>query len=971
MGALPRPDLPAGPSRQLNDALHDLHHAAGWPSLRTLARAAGCSHTTVSNAFSSPRLPAWGLVELLVEAMGGDHEQIHALWLAAGSAREEGVDAPRPLGGMAGRRVELATVCYHLDAVDSGLIVITGEAGMGKTTLVTTAAREADALVATGHCLPLSSEVPLLPFADALRQIYDLDDGHLLEEALRGAPPYVRPSLARLLPELEEATAVPGGVLDQQRLYAAVGSVLSRIRTLTPFALLIEDLHWVDGATLDLLEYLLARILPVPAIATWRTEDPEVPDELVRRVARLRRLPSVSTLRLDPLTLEETGEQLRLLAGTPPGRDDVRRIQARSQGQPLFTEQLARQPTDHLPDDLPEQLAELLDRRLALLPPLARAVCEVLGVADRPLDHETLQRATDDTEAELEAALRELQSRSLLASTADGRIQLRHPLLAEATRHTMLPGTRARLHGRVAEVLGGLKGCPPAEVAAHWQAAGRPAEELLWQVRAAQLADTRFAAAQSVESWIRVLDLWPAAAETAGDPPVRRPEAWLAAVNACELLGGSERTLGLLDRALTEAPAWTAADRAELLYVAARVQARRSGGESGFALLDEAIELYRSLPASEGLVKALDNRANWLFLQGRTEAGSQSLDEALDVIGQLPGSPLERGLRATAALRHTQSGDVDCALHDMRAVAASRPTVPEPVRDVWVAVLCTDIQLMACRPPSEIEKMAREALEPARRWGIESLDVSTLQSNVALAWLGAGRTQRAADALAPTIDQPVLDTNALVHIVGVAVELRRRGPASAIRRAGDIQHPAFFRDFLDLTLAECELWAGDAAAAWSRITALFTSAPTPLPGQRGGALSLAARAAADLVADLPRGERQHEALLLGEQLTALAAGVGVGEDPLGPGAVPVDRYAAALWSAERARLAGVATIALWTAAASGAARIGRAHDASYCRWRAAGLALAEGRRAMADKLLRRAAQDAREHLPLREAILVP
>ena len=91
MPALPRPDLPPGAHRDLVEALHDLHHRAGWPSLRTLAQAAGCSHTTVSTVFSSPRLPAWGNVEVLVEAMNGDTQRVPRP-LAGG--RTPGTDAP-------------------------------------------------------------------------------------------------------------------------------------------------------------------------------------------------------------------------------------------------------------------------------------------------------------------------------------------------------------------------------------------------------------------------------------------------------------------------------------------------------------------------------------------------------------------------------------------------------------------------------------------------------------------------------------------------------------------------------------------------------------------------------------------------------------------------------------------------------------------------------------------------------------
>ena len=83
VGGLPRPEIPPGSQRELVDALHDLHHRAGWPSLRVLAREAGCSHTTVSRVFSSTRLPTWGVLEVVVEALDGDVSEFRQLWLAA------------------------------------------------------------------------------------------------------------------------------------------------------------------------------------------------------------------------------------------------------------------------------------------------------------------------------------------------------------------------------------------------------------------------------------------------------------------------------------------------------------------------------------------------------------------------------------------------------------------------------------------------------------------------------------------------------------------------------------------------------------------------------------------------------------------------------------------------------------------------------------------------------------------------
>ena len=83
MPALPRPDVPEGPARVLFHALHELHHRAGWPSLRSMAKAVGCSHTTISAAFCEPRIPRWGLLELIVETLDGNAESFHDLWLAA------------------------------------------------------------------------------------------------------------------------------------------------------------------------------------------------------------------------------------------------------------------------------------------------------------------------------------------------------------------------------------------------------------------------------------------------------------------------------------------------------------------------------------------------------------------------------------------------------------------------------------------------------------------------------------------------------------------------------------------------------------------------------------------------------------------------------------------------------------------------------------------------------------------------
>jgi len=164
MGVLPRPDLPEGPVRVLFDALHELHHRAGRPSLRQMAKEVGCSHTTVSVAFSGPVVPRWGLLELIVETLGGDHGRFHALWLAASAdpeiraappAAADQIPLPRQLPGdvtaFTGRDSQIADLDRLLaeSATDPTAVVISsvsGTAGVGKTALaVHWAHRVADA----------------------------------------------------------------------------------------------------------------------------------------------------------------------------------------------------------------------------------------------------------------------------------------------------------------------------------------------------------------------------------------------------------------------------------------------------------------------------------------------------------------------------------------------------------------------------------------------------------------------------------------------------------------------------------------------------------------------------------------------------------------------------------------------------------------------------------------------------------
>src|SRR3954452_15363904 len=131
----------------------------------------------------------------------------------------------------------------------------------------------------------------------------------------------------------------------------------------------------------------------------------------------------------------------------------------------------------------------------------------------------------------LTAALHVLDQQRLI-TTADDDTRLRHPLLAEAVRRRLVAGEAIAEHRRLAIVLADSPDHSAAEVAEHWRRAHDPAQELVWCIRAAQEAGSRFAAAPEAEQWRRALDLWPDGLERAGSTGVSKVEAFTAALKA-------------------------------------------------------------------------------------------------------------------------------------------------------------------------------------------------------------------------------------------------------------------------------------------------------------------------------------------------------------------------------------------------------------------------------------------------------
>lgn len=311
MGALPRPTLPDGPVRDLFDRLHELHHRAGWPSLREMAKEVGCSHTTVSVAFSGSAVPRWGLIELIVETLGGDTAQFHDLWLAASAAPRTPsspeltvaeaptrVTAPPPrqlpadVAGFTGRAGQLADLDRLLAGPSANAVVIsavTGTAGVGKTALAVHWAHRVAARFPDGQLyLNLRGYDPDRPVvaAEALEVFLRAlgVDGAAVPQAVGERAAQYRTLLAdrKMLVLLDNAHSV-----DQIRdLLPGAGSCLVLVTSRETLPALVAR-HGAVRINLDLLSEPEAVELLRALIGARVGAEPDQAATLARRCARL------------------------------------------------------------------------------------------------------------------------------------------------------------------------------------------------------------------------------------------------------------------------------------------------------------------------------------------------------------------------------------------------------------------------------------------------------------------------------------------------------------------------------------------------------------------------------------------------------------------------------------------------------------------------------------------------------------
>src|SRR4051812_31654199 len=413
------------------------------------------------------------------------------------------------------------------------VILVAGEAGVGKTCLVDSVAADAQALVLRGASTQ-GATAPYGPLVAALRSHLRAHPGALDD----CGPP--RAHLAVLLPELGPRAEAS----DRATLLEAVRCAIAHLASTDPVVFVLDDLHWSDAATLDLIAGLAEALeeLPVLVVATYRSDG--LPrDHGVRRLRNdLRRAGRLDELVLEPLGPEDTRLLLAAVLGEQPARSLARAVHDRTAGVPFFAEELARalrsagalrpgrQGIELATDDdvpLPDTIRDAVMLGAHDLSEEARAAADASAVAGESFDLDLVAGIAG------EEALGELLGHGLIVDAGGGRARFRHALSREAV-YADIPWLRRRaLHRQVAEALEAAN-APATLVATHWVGARDSAKARASLVAAATESEAVHAYSDAAQYGRQALELWPELPE-GGD--AQRTEALERYAHCSELAG--------------------------------------------------------------------------------------------------------------------------------------------------------------------------------------------------------------------------------------------------------------------------------------------------------------------------------------------------------------------------------------------------------------------------------------------------
>ncbi len=441
----------------------------------------------------------------------------------------------------------LSAALERVTPAEGALVLVSGEAGIGKTRLLEEfAAREPGALVARGGCV---AGVPYAPWSDALWWLLDTVGNAVIGEL----PGYAGPQLARLIPSLTAVDLTGTTAEDgQQLLFDAVVDLLRHIARGRRLVVVIDDMHWIDPASRDLLRYVASKLrrIPMLLIPAFRPEDSTTERDLVAQLGRL----AADRVVLERLPADRTTEIASILLGDAAAAADLDRITRASDGNPLFIEELAAAAGSK---GIPTTLRDLMLERFMSLDDDARHLVSVAAVIGARSPRAWLVYASGLEADRARVAARASADAGVLVAE-QGAYEFRHALLRQAVLDELLPDELVELHRAAAQALeqhpeaaAGLDRI--AELARHWDAAQVPELALPRLVTAAKHARETYAYEAAVADYERALVWWDAVADPVVVAGVDRATVLLRAADAARDAGFVERAGELAWSAIDEA----------------------------------------------------------------------------------------------------------------------------------------------------------------------------------------------------------------------------------------------------------------------------------------------------------------------------------------------------------------------------------------------------------------------------------
>lgn len=842
-----------------------------------------------------------------------------------------------------GRSFELSRMLSLLSTAASGsarAVLVGGEAGIGKTRLVQELTRHATdrgARVLSGACRSLG-QVPYTPIVDALRRETRAHGVQAVRD-LAGAD---ADALGALLPSLCIRNDQASSPVSQGRIFEAVLRLLDQAGNGDVGVLILEDLHWADASTLELVGFLFGALSTeqVLVVGTYRTTDLGDDHPMRSALPALSHAASGGRLELGGLADDDFDRLIGAILGESPSPELLEHLRGRCDGNPFYAEELlVAAPSGGA--TVPSTVREHMQFRIDTLDARSRQVLDLISVAGHRVTQRFLARTQPDALDDLDAALARVVATNLLTVDQEGTgYAFRHALAREAVYQQLLPGHRMRLHAVVAETLeldrpGNWS--PAAELAFHWWEADRPREAMRWCVQAAGDAAAVFGYAEAARYYQQALNLWS-----------RLPDPESAAGLAYQ----------------------------DLLSLTA--DARRWTGDitDAVQLIERATEQLDSGTSPERLAELLDRQGRYLWELADSEGSLMAYRRACQVLEGQPDSPIRAWVLAGHATALMQAGRHTPAIGVCRqALAVAERTGADHA--VGRALNTLGVCLALTGDPDEGIVALRRATEIAGRAG-RLEDIDRAYANLTYVLESAGRLE---EALAVAREGSARTTDLGVQMTGGGVLLANT--ASVLVLLGQWEEaclvadqalgrplPAAFTQYLKLVSAEVDIAQGRFDAATQRLAAIGEGPQEPQVAGTSQALraelALWRGEPADAVAAVDLGllameATEEHALVL--RLCALGLRATADRDPVladsGAGDAAGRRYLdridacgersplpevnamASLCRLEHDRLTGRHAAKEWSGLGSTWQAMDRPYPAGYAWWRAAEDAVAD------------------------------